>query len=194
MDNFLFFTQEGLYHVLDWNAYDHVLFLIALAVVYDFKNWKKVFWLISLFTIGHTITLFMAAYQVVSVNSDLIEFLIPVTIVVTALFNIWFAKMTSTKSRTNTNLFFALFFGLIHGFGFSGYFKILIGSATNKVLPLLEFALGIELAQIIIVILVLALGYIFQHILRFSKRDWIMVASAIVIGIVLPILRDAVFW
>lgn len=194
MDNFLFFVQEGLFHVLDWNAYDHVLFLIALAVVYDFNNWKKVFWLITLFTIGHTVTLFMAAYQVVNVNSDLIEFLIPVTIIVTALFNIWFAKSSSTKTRSNTNLFFALFFGLIHGFGFSGYFKILIGSAESKILPLLEFALGIEIAQIIIVILVLVLGFVFQNMLRFSKRDWVLVVSSIVIGIVLPILRDAVFW
>jgi hypothetical protein len=194
MDNFLFFLQEGLFHVLDWNAYDHVLFLIALAVVYDFNNWKKIFWLISLFTIGHTATLFLAAYGVVNINSALIEFLIPVTIIVTALFNIWFAKKTSKKTKTNTNLIFALFFGLIHGFGFSGYFRILIGSTENKFLPLLEFALGIELAQIIVVILILLLGFVFQNIFRFSKRDWIMVVSAVVIGIVLPILKDAIFW
>jgi hypothetical protein len=194
MDNFLFFVREGLFHVLDWNAYDHVLFLIALAVVYDFNNWKKVFWLISLFTLGHTVTLFLAAYQVVNFSSDLIEFLIPVTIIVTALFNIWFAKGTAKTGRTNTNLFFALFFGLIHGFGFSGYFRILIGSSESKLLPLLEFALGIELAQILVVIVILLLGYLFQSLFRFSKRDWVLVVSAIVIGIVLPILRDSIFW
>lgn len=194
MDNFIFFFRQGLSHVLDWNAYDHILFLIALAVVYDFKNWKKVLWLITLFTIGHTLTLILAAYKVVSVNSNLIEFLIPITIIITALGNIIFAKSITKNTKTNINLIFALFFGLIHGFGFSGYFKMLIGSSNSKLIPLLEFALGIELAQIIIVFIILILGFIFQTIFRFSKRDWILIISSIVIGVVIPILRESIFW
>lgn len=194
MDNFMFFLKEGLFHVLDWNAYDHVLFLIALAVVYDFKNWKNILWLISLFTIGHTITLILAAYKVVSVSSAWIEFLIPVTIIITALVNIFYAGNTAKQAKTNTNLFFALFFGLIHGLGFSGYFKMLVGSSNTKFLSLLEFALGIELAQIIIVIVILILGFIFQKIFRFSKRDWVLIISSIVIGIVIPMLKNAIFW
>ncbi len=194
MDNFIFFLREGLYHVLDWNAYDHILFLIALAVVYDFKNWKKVLWLISLFTIGHTLSLILAAYKIISVSSEWIEFLIPVTILITALVNVFYAKKTSKKAKTNINLFFALFFGLIHGLGFSSYFKILIGTSDNKFIPLLEFALGIEIAQIAIVIVILMVGFIFQTFFRFSKRDWILVISSIVIGLVLPMLRGAIFW
>ena len=194
MDNFIFFLKEGLFHVLDWNAYDHILFLIALAVVYDFGKWKKVIWLISLFTIGHTLTLILAAYKVVNANSDWVEFLIPVTIIVTAIANIVYAKKAGSQTKTNTNLFFALFFGLIHGLGFSGYFKMLIGSSENKLVPLLEFALGIEIAQIIIVFFILLAGFIFQNIFRFSKRDWILIVSSIVIGIVLPILKGAIFW
>jgi len=180
--------------VLDWNAYDHILFLIALTVVYDFKNWKKIFWLISLFTIGHTLTLILAAYKIISVDSNWIEFLIPVTIIITALFNIFYARNTTKQTKTNTNLFFALFFGLIHGLGFSGYFKMLIGSSNSKLIPLLEFALGIEVAQIIIVFIVLLVGFIFQTIFRFSKRDWILIISSIIIGTVLPILKSAIFW
>ena len=194
MDNLIFFGREGLFHVLDWNAYDHILFLVALTVVYDFKNWKKVLWLITLFTIGHTLTLILAAYKIVSVNSNWIEFLIPVTIIVTALVNILYAKGTAKNTKTNTNLFFALFFGLIHGLGFSGYFKMLVGSSNSKFIPLLEFALGIELAQIIIVFIVLLAGFTFQTIFRFSKRDWILIISSIVIGVVLPILKSAIFW
>jgi len=194
MDNFIFFLKEGLYHVLDWNAYDHILFLIALVVVYNFSNWKKVIWLISLFTLGHTFSLILAAYKIVSVNSNWVEFLIPVTIIITAVANIVFAKTLTKSSKTNTNLFFALFFGLIHGLGFSGYFKMLIGSTEDKLIPLLEFALGIELAQLIIVFIILLLGFIFQNIFRFSKRDWILIVSSIVIGIVLPILKGAIFW
>ena len=195
MDNFIFFIKQGLFHVLDWNAYDHVLFLIALAVVYDFKNWKKVFWLISLFTIGHTLTLILAAYKIVSVNLNWIEFLIPVTIITTALVNILYAKSTTKNTKTNTNLFFALFFGLIHGLAFAGGFNnMLIGKSNSKLIPLLEFALGIELAQIIIVIIILFLGFVFQTIFRFSKRDWILIISSIVIGVALPILKGRIFW
>lgn len=194
MDNFIFFLKEGLFHVLDWNAYDHVLFLIALAVVYDFKNWKKVLLLISLFTIGHTLTLILAAYKVVSVNLNWIEFLIPVTIITTALVNILYAKSTTKNTKTNTNLFFALFFGLIHGLAFASGFRMLIGKSNSKLIPLLEFALGIELAQIITVFIILILGFIFQTIFRFSKRDWILIISSIVIGVTLPILKGAIFW
>jgi len=194
MDNFIFFLKQGLFHVLDWNAYDHILFLIALAVVYDFQHLKKVFWLITSFTIGHTLTLILASYHVVSVSTKWVEFLIAVTILITALANIFYAKNTTKQTKTNINLVFALFFGLIHGLGFSGYFKMLIGSSHSKLIPLLEFALGIELAQVIIVSLVLILGFIFQSIFRFSKRDWILVISAVVIGVVLPILKRNIFW
>lgn len=194
MDNFMFFLKEGLFHVLDWNAYDHILFLIALVVVYDFKNWKSILWLISLFTVGHTITLILAAYKVISVSSAWIEFLIPVTILVTALVNIFYAGNTAKQAKTNTNLFFALFFGLIHGLGFSGYFRMLVGNSSSKFLSLLEFALGIELAQIIITIIILFIGFIFQKLFRFSKRDWVLIISSIVIGMVIPMIIDAYFW
>jgi len=194
MDSLIFFLKEGLFHVLDWNAYDHVLFLVALAVVYDFKNWKKLIWLISLFTIGHTLSLILAAYKIVSVDTKWIEFLIPVTIIITAVVNILYVKNTTKQLKTNTNLVFALFFGLIHGLGFSGYFKMIIGTSESKFLPLLEFALGVEIAQIIVVLIILILGFIFQTLFRFSKRDYILIISSIVIGIVLPILKATIFW
>ena len=194
MDSLIFFLKEGLFHVLDWNAYDHVLFLVALAVVYDFKNWKKLIWLISLFTIGHTLSLTLASYKIVSVDTKWVEFLIPVTIIITAVVNILYVKNTTKQLKTNTNLVFALFFGLIHGLGFSGYFKMLIGTSESKFLPLLEFALGVEIAQIIVVLIILILGFIFQTLFRFSKRDYVLIISSIVIGIVLPILKATIFW
>jgi len=194
MDNFIFFFREGLFHVLDWNAYDHILFLIALVVVYDFKDWKKILWLISLFTIGHTLSLILAAYNVVRVSSDLVEFLIPLTIFITAVVNIMLSRGNTKDTKTNINLIFALFFGLIHGLGFSTYFRMLIGSQEDKLLPLLEFALGVEGAQIIVVLIILFFGFIFQNIFRFSKKEWILMISSVVIGFVLPILKDSVFW
>ena len=195
MDNFIFFLKEGLFHVLDWNAYDHLLFLIALVVVYEFKNWKKVLWLISLFTIGHTFSLILATYKIVSVSSNWVEFLIPVTILITAAVNVFYAKRVSRKikTKTNINLFFALFFGLIHGLGFSSYFNLLIGTSNSKLMPLLEFALGIEFAQVIIVFIILFLGFIFQMFFRVSKRDYVIIISSIVIGAVLPLLKKSFF-
>ena len=194
MDNFIFFLKEGLFHVLDWNAYDHILFLVALTVVYDFKNWKKALWLITLFTIGHTLTLILSTYKIVSINSNWIEFLIPITIITTALFNIFYVRKSTKNLKSNINLILALFFGLIHGLAFAGGFKMLIGKSESKLLPLLEFALGIEFAQISIVFIILILGFVTQNILRFSKRDWILITSSIVIGVALPILKLAIFW
>ena len=183
----------GLNHVLDFNAYDHILFLIVLAVIFSFNHFKKVMWLVSLFTIGHSITLALSAYGVLTVNMDLIEFLIPVTIFITGVVNIFTAK-NSSAGKQNTNLVFALFFGLIHGLGFSNYFKMMVGKEDNKLFPLLEFAVGIEAAQIIIILGILCIGTILQHFFRVTRRDWILVCSSIVLGFSIQMLLNRIFW
>ncbi|SEC16837.1 HupE / UreJ protein [Tenacibaculum sp. MAR_2009_124] len=193
MTDFIFYFKMGLFHVLDFKAYDHILFLIVLSVVYQFKQWKKVLWLITLFTIGHSITLALSAFGILNVRADLVEFLIPLTIFITGLMNVLTAKKASV-GKENQNLFFALFFGLIHGLGFSNYFKIMIGKASNKLIPLLEFALGVEAAQIIIVLGILLIGSLAQSILGVNRRDWILVTSSIVIGFALQMMFDRVFW
>ena len=191
MDTFWFYFKEGLYHVLDWNAYDHILFLIVLTIPYTFSNWKRLLSLVTVFTIGHTISLSLAAYGVVKINTTLIEFLIPVTILITALYNIFTAGKKGRKEQVGVYLIVALFFGLIHGFGFSTYFKMMTASTESKFLPLLEYTLGIEASQIIIVLLVLLVSFIGQFVFRFSMRDWVMVISAIVVGVAIPIFRNA---
>ncbi len=193
MNDFIFYFKMGLFHVLDFKAYDHILFLIVLAVVYQFKQWTKVLWLITLFTIGHSITLALSAYGILNVRADLIEFLIPLTIFITGLMNVLTAKKASV-GKENQNLFFALFFGLIHGLGFSNYFKIMIGKTSDKFLPLLEFALGVEVAQIIIVVGILLIGAFVQAIFNVNRRDWILIMSSIVIGFALQMMFDRVFW
>ncbi|REH56622.1 HupE/UreJ protein [Tenacibaculum gallaicum] len=193
MNDFIFYFKMGLFHVLDFKAYDHILFLIVLAVVYQFKQWTKVLWLITLFTIGHSITLALSAYGVLNVRADLIEFLIPLTIFITGLMNVLTAKKASV-GKENQNLFFALFFGLIHGFGFSNYFKIMIGKTSDKFLPLIEFALGVEVAQIIIVLGILLIGTLVQSIFSVNRRDWILIMSSIVIGFALQMMFNRVFW
>lgn len=183
----------GLFHVLDIKAYDHILFLIVLAVVFGFVDWKKVFWLVTLFTIGHSISLTLAAFEIIQIKVEIIEFLIPVTIFITGVTNIFNAKKIS-KTKDSVNLFFALFFGLIHGLGFSNYFRGMIGREEDKLVPLAEFALGIEVAQIIIVLCILILGYVLQNMMKVNKRDWILVTSSIVVGFSIQMMLDRMFW
>jgi hypothetical protein len=196
MSEFWLYFKVGINHVLDINAYDHVLFLLALMIPYTFKDWKRVLLLVSLFTIGHTISLILSVYSVIYVNPNAIEFLIPITIITTAFYTLFTA---GKNTKGNGNLSFmgvtTLFFGVIHGLGFSNYFKsILPGNASDKLIPSLEFALGIEAAQLITVFAVLILAYIVQTFFRFSKKDWALVMSAFVIGVVLPMIIESEIW
>ncbi len=194
MDSFLFFVKQGFFHVFDWKAYDHILFLIVLTVIYTFNDWKKALWIITLFTIGHTTSLILSTYNVVHANARIVEFLIPITILITALVNIFIAGKGNKKSNSNINLIMALFFGMIHGLGFSSYFKMLVAKADSKFVGLLEFALGIEMAQLLIVFVILICAFIFQTIFRFSKKEWILIASSIVIGALIPFLIATKIW
>ena len=188
MSDFWLYLKLGLTHVLDWQAYDHILFLIVLVAAYNFSNWKRIFILVSLFTIGHTISLLLANYSVVAVSSKWIEFLIPVTILVAAFYNLFTSGKINRSEKAALFYVITVFFGFIHGFGFATYYKMITGG--NEILPLFEFALGIEFAQLIIVTIVLISSFIFQSIFRFNKRDWLLVVSSIVIGVVIPMLQN----
>jgi len=190
LDNFWFNVKYGMNHVLDINAYDHVLFLLVLTVPYMFKDWKRVLLLVSMFTLGHTLSLIMASYKIITVNATLVEFLIPVSIMVVALYNVFTAGKKATSEKVGVLFLTTLFFGLIHGLGFAREFMMFIGKSDSKLLPLIEFALGIELAQVIVVIAVLLLGFLCQTVFRVSKKDWVVVISAIVVGLVIPMLID----
>ena len=188
MSDFLLYLKLGLTHVLDWQAYDHILFLIVLVAAYNFSNWKRIFILVSLFTVGHTVSLLLVNYSVVAISSKWVEFLIPVTILVAAFYNLLTSGKNNRSEKVGLFYVITIFFGLVHGFGFATYYKMITGG--NEILPLLEFALGIELAQIIVVTIVLIFSFIFQSILRFNKKDWVLVLSSIVIGLVIPMLQN----
>lgn len=186
MSDFWLYFNLGLHHVLDWKAYDHILFLIVLCAAYNFSSWKKLLLLVTMFTIGHTLSLLLATYNVVSVSGKVIEFLIPVTILTTALFNLFTAGKEKKVEKMGILYIATIFFGVIHGLGFASFFIKL--DSGRAFLPLLEFALGIEAAQIIVVIIILIIAFIFQTIFRFNKRDWVLVVSSLVIGMVIPML------
>ena len=190
MGDFWFYIKLGLEHVLDLAAYDHILFLAALAIPFSFKEWKQVVVLATIFTIAHCTSLGLSAYGVLQVDVGLIEFLIPVTIALTALFNLY----RVLKDQGNTGIFFTglatAFFGLIHGFGFSNYFNMLMAEEENKLGPLLGFATGIEFSQVAIIMVVLLLAWLFQDVLGLSKKHFILGTSILVVLITIPMLIE----
>ena len=188
IDNFISNLQHGIYHVVHINAYEHILFLIVLSLPYFFKDWKRILLLITIFTVGHCLSLSLVTYNIVSLNIRVTSFLIPLTILIVSLFNIFTSGKKTHQSKFGFLFFITLFFGLIHGLGFANELKSLISASENKLLAIVEIALGIEIGQLIIAFIVIFLSFICQTIFRFSRRDWIMVISAIVLGSVLPIL------
>lgn len=195
MSEFWIYFEKGLRHILNPYAYDHILFLTALSIPYAFKDWKRLLLLITVFTVGHTLALMLSVFGVVIIKVNLIEFLIPITILVVAFFNLFTAGKSSKQESISVIGFVTLFFGIIHGLGFASYFKTVVGgSSQSKLLPLSEFSLGIEVSQIVVVIIVLVLSYIVQTFFRFSKRDWTLVMSSFVIGVVLPMIIQSEIW
>ncbi|CAM3407291.1 HupE/UreJ family protein [Zobellia roscoffensis] len=188
MEEFLFYIRMGLNHVLDVNAYDHILFLAALAVPFSFKNWKKVVLLATVFTIAHCLSLSLSAYDAVTVDVSLIEFLIPVTIMMTAVFNLVFMRNMATVKNMQGHVLATLIFGLIHGFGFSNYFRMLMAEEDSKLVPLLGFAAGIELSQVAIVVSVLALSWVIITITKLKKVLFVVITSILIILLTIPML------
>jgi len=188
MSDFWLYFSLGLHHVLDWQAYDHVLFFIALCAAYGWTAWRRLLLLVTVFTIGHTLSLFLSHFEVMTVSSTWVEFLIPVTIILAAAYNLYKVGRNQASESAALLTMVTLFFGLIHGFGFGRYYNQINDEKT--VLPLLEFALGIELSQVIVVLAVTLLWYILQSIFRFQHRDWVMVVSSIVIGMAIPMLIE----
>ncbi|MEP5431557.1 MAG: HupE/UreJ family protein, partial [Flavobacteriaceae bacterium] len=190
MQEFWFYIKLGLQHVLDINAYDHILFLTAMALPFTFKSWKNVLWLATVFTVTHCLALVFSVYEIMVVDATWIEFLIPVTILATALFNIVDVLLLKENRTIWFHMLATGFFGLVHGFGFSNYFKMMIMGEEDKLAPLLGFAGGIELSQVVIVLLVLVLAFVVQTLMNVKQRVFILVGSIVVILITLPLLYE----
>ena len=181
MQDFTFYFQLGTEHILTLDALDHILFVTALCLRYLWKDWKKVVVLVTAFTIGHSLTLALSALNYIHVNASLIEFLIPLTIAATCVNNI-FQHFKEQQKRLPLIYFFALFFGLIHGLAFAGQFLSLEGK-EGLVAHLLAFNLGIEAAQLLIVLLVLLISFAVVQLLKLSRTVWLRGASAVILVI-----------
>lgn len=190
MQDFFFYIKLGLQHVLDFNAYDHILFLAALAIPFTFKKWRPVVLLATVFTITHCLALGLSVYGVLAMDVGLVEFLIPVTIVLTALFNLLYQKSPEGQKNILLHVIATAFFGLIHGFGFSNYFAMLVSGQEEKLGPLLGFATGIEISQVLIVLAVLAIAFIVQSLIKVKQSVFVIAASILIILVTLPLLID----
>ncbi len=195
MSEFLSFLQLGFHHIADPKAFDHMLFVVTLCAVYRWSDWRKLLVLITAFTIGHSLTLVLAGLRILQVPSDLVEFLIPVTIVLTSLHNISMNKAeggTFSKS-VSMNYVLALFFGLIHGMGFANFFRSLMGEEGSIVQPLFAFNVGIELGQVMIVGVFFGLYFLLAQWLKLQHRDWNLYVSGLGGGGALVLILQNLF-
>lgn len=195
MSEFALYFGLGREHILDYlNGYDHILFVLALCALYSVHDWKKILILVTAFTIGHSVTLALATLEIVNVDSSLIEFLIPLTIFITSTANLFRSEQAISKTKVQLNYLFALFFGLIHGLGFSNFLRSLLGKDHSIISQLLAFNLGLELGQIIVVGLFLALSFILVDLIKVSRRDLKLILSSAIAGVALVLLKDRIFW
>lgn len=196
------YLSLGFDHISDLNGYDHILFIVALCAIYQLREWRKVAILVTAFTIGHSITLALAALDIIPINGALIEFLIPVTIVVTAIYNVVvhrFQEGTEEKTfdrKVTWNYLFALLFGLIHGMGFSNFFRstIMPGEENQFIQQLFAFNIGVELGQLAIVAFVLFASFIAMNILKVKQREWNLFISGGAAGIALIMALERIPW
>ncbi len=183
MSDFSFYFRFGWEHIISRAALDHQLFILALAAIYIIKDWKQVLVLVTAFTIGHSLTLFLSVKEIVTISSRWVEFLIPCTIVFTAITNLFQKKFTAKSIRIN--YFLALFFGLIHGLGFANNIRMALASDQSLGWGLFGFNLGLEAGQIIVVSIVLCLAFLVLNIFKAGRRDWVIFASACAFSIAL---------
>ncbi|MCE7067461.1 HupE/UreJ family protein [Dyadobacter sp. CY326] len=197
MSEFQAYLQLGFNHITDSYGYDHILFIMALCTVYTLIDWKKVIVLVTAFTIGHSITLALATLGFVRVNPDWIELLIPITIIITAVLNFFYkvpkVYLGHREKASKVRYPLALFFGLIHGLGFSNYLRTLLGKEAEIFNPLLGFNVGLELGQLIIVFIILSIAFVVIELLRVQRISWIHIVSGIIVGMSLSIIINNEF-
>ncbi|MDR6159999.1 hypothetical protein QF023_003515 [Chryseobacterium sp. SLBN-27] len=190
MQDFLFYLNLGWEHIISLDALDHQLFVLALIAVYSFNDLKKILILITAFTIGHSITLALSTFDIIRINSAWVEFLIPLTIVLTSLNNIFIRNKKQSLNRGNYYL--ALIFGLIHGMGFANTARVMIAKSQSIAIPLLGFNIGLELGQIAIVFGILMLLFILLKIFKVNQKDWILFVSSGVFALSLKMTLERI--
>ena len=195
---FAVYFRLGIEHIADIRGYDHILFIAALTVAYSLLEWRRLLILVTAFTLGHSITLALATAGAVSVNTELIEFLIPTTILITSVFNVADSRSTSegvdavNRARRHQAILYILAggFGLIHGLGFSSFLRAVLGGEESIVVPLFAFNVGLEIGQILIVTVVFLLGALLTKFAGMARRDWLLIVSGAAGGIAITLMLE----
>jgi hypothetical protein len=190
MDQFMVYLRLGFEHIADFAGYDHMLFVITLCAFYSWRSWKKILILITAFTIGHSITLALSAFQIINISQTLVETAIPITIFLTAIHNITATPEQLESFKLHPNYFLALFFGFIHGMGFSNFFRALTGG-ESIVGELFAFNVGLEIGQIIIVSVFFTLYFLLDKLFKIKHRDWNLFISGAGAGVSLIMIIEA---
>ncbi|RFS17161.1 HupE/UreJ family protein [Emticicia sp. C21] len=197
MTEFFIFLKLGYQHITDINGYDHILFVVALCAIYRITDWKKVLVLVTAFTIGHSITLALAALNIIEYSTELIEFLIPVTIIFTCITNLFHKSSDNALAKEDfspVRYVLALGFGLIHGMGFSNYLRSLLGKDENIIPQLLAFNIGLEFGQIFIIAIAMGLGFLIMNVFKVKKHTWNLILSSFVAGVAFKLMTEKWFF
>lgn len=190
MSLFELYLRLGFKHIIDISGYDHIIFILVLCAGYSFTQFRKILILITAFTIGHSITLALSTLKIISISSSLVEFLIPVTILITAISNLFY----SNKGKGQFVYLLTVFFGLIHGLGFSNYLKELIGKESNILTPLLAFNVGLEVGQIVVVAIQFIILFLAMTLFKMNHRNWNIFISGAAFGIATILILENKIW
>jgi len=195
ISEFLVFLRLGFEHIADVRGYDHILFIVALCAGYDLRHWRKLLILVTAFTVGHSLTLALATLRIITINDALVEFLIPLTIFLTAAMNILGASpgtgtLIEGKPAHFAKYALTLGFGLIHGMGFSNFLRSLLGAEEGIALPLFAFNVGLELGQILIVLTILMSTFLLVRLGRMRRHDWVLILSGAAAGVAATLMLE----
>lgn len=190
MQDFILYLKLGWEHIVSLDALDHQLFVLVLMAVFVFKDWKKILWVVTAFTIGHSITLVLSAFDILRAPAKWIEFLIPLTIVITAFHNI--LMRNKPQNLMQMNYFFALFFGLIHGMGFANTARMMMSKEQSIFVPLLGFNIGLEVGQIAVVVVIMILHFVMLTLFKVNRKEWVMFVSSAVFALALKMTLERI--
>ena len=191
------YINLGFRHISDLAGYDHILFLLALCAVYGIDQWRRLVVLVTAFTVGHSITLALSSFGWVVIPSHIIEFLIPVTILITAIRNVAVPasdQLKDAQGNMTGNYLVALCFGFIHGMGFSNYFRALMMDSSSITIPLLGFNLGIEIGQLLVVSIIVIVASLVVKFAQVTYRDWNLFISGAAAGVSIVLMNETAFW
>lgn len=190
MQDFMLYLKLGWEHIVSLDALDHQLFVLVLMAIFVFKDWKKILWVVTAFTIGHSITLVLSAFDILRAPAKWVEFLIPLTIVITALDNI--LMRNKPQNLMKMNYYLALFFGLVHGMGFANTARMMMSKEESIFVPLLGFNIGLEVGQIAVVIVIMILHFVMLTLFKVNKKEWVMFVSSAVFALALKMTLERI--